>query len=416
MEMAKRLTMPQEKQILVINCGSSSIKISLFSANKTSPLARLWEGHLKGIFSSTPSLETGIEQKKTTSLAPCNSYRDAILSILEHLEADHFSLSSICGVGHRVVHGGKQFTKSTLLTDSVLKELQAISSLAPLHNPPSLEGISTAKELFSDILPQIAVFDTAFHAQFPPYVALYPIPLELAERYQIKRYGFHGISHEYLWGKYAEAHPEKKKTGKVITLHLGSGCSLAAIRGGTSVDTTMGFTPLDGLMMSTRSGGIDPAIVAFLSEKEKKSPSEIIAILNHQSGLLGISGKTGNMQLLLSFVQSDERAKLAIDMFLHNLLKAAGAFITILGSIDAFIFSGGIGENSPLIRSSFLKALSWLDIFLDEPKNEQCTCLNFREMRMITTEASAIKAFVVATDENKAIAEEVKAYSLNLLL
>jgi acetate kinase len=416
MEMAERLTMPREKQILVINCGTSSVKLSLFSANRTSPLVRLWEGHLKGIFSSTPSLETGIKKKKTTSLASCNSYRDAILSILEYLKADHFSLSSICGVGHRVVHGGKQFTKSTLVTDSVLKELQAISSLAPLHNPPSLEGIAAAKELFSNKIPQIAVFDTAFHAHFPTYVALYPIPLELAERHQIKRYGFHGISHEYLWAKYAEAHPEKKKAGKIITLHLGSGCSLAAIRGGSSVDTTMGFTPLDGLMMSTRSGGIDPAIVAFLSEKEKKSASEIIAILNHQSGLLGISGKTGNMQSLISSVESDERAKLAIDMFLHNLLKAAGAFITILGGIDAFIFSGGIGENSPLIRDRFLKALSWLDIFLDEPKNEQCTCLNFGELRMISTEASAIKAFVVATDENLAIAEKVKACSSNLFL
>ncbi|MDP1608856.1 MAG: acetate/propionate family kinase [Chlamydiales bacterium] len=414
--MAKRLTMSEEKQILVINCGTSSVKLSLFSANETSPLVRLWEGHLKGIFSSTPSLETGIEKKKTTSLASCNSYRDAILSILEYLKADHFSLSSICGVGHRVVHGGKQFTKSILLTDSVLRELQTISSLAPLHNPPSLEGIAAAKELFSDKIPQIAVFDTAFHAHFPPYVALYPIPLELAERHQIKRYGFHGISHEYVWAKYAEAHPEKKKTGKVITLHLGSGCSLAAIRGGSSVDTTMGFTPLDGLMMSTRSGGIDPAIVAFLSEKERKSPSEIVAILNHQSGLLGISGKTGNMQSLLSFIECDERAQLAIDMFLHNLLKAAGAFITILGGIDAFIFSGGIGENCPLIRSRFLKALSWLDIFLDEPKNEQCRHLNFGDMRMLSTEASAIKAFVVATDENLAIAEEVKANSSPLVL
>ncbi|MBX9744013.1 MAG: acetate/propionate family kinase, partial [Chlamydiales bacterium] len=413
---AKRLTMSEEKQFLVINCGTSSVKLSLFATNKTPPLVRLWEGHLKGIFSSTPCLETGIERKKTISLVSCNSYRDAILSLLEYLKADHFSLSSLYAVGHRVVHGGNQFTKSILLTDSVLKELQTISSLAPLHNPPSLEGIAAIKELFSDKIPQIAVFDTAFHAHFPPHVALYPIPLELAKRYQIKRYGFHGISHEYLWKKYAETHPQKKKTGKVITLHLGSGCSLAAIRGGSSVDTTMGFTPLDGLMMSTRSGGIDPAIVAFLSEKEKKSPSEIVTILNHQSGLLGISGKTGNMQSLLSCIESDERARLAIDMFLHNLLKAAGAFITILGGIDAFIFSGGIGENSPLIRSRFLKELSWLDIFLDEPKNTQCIGLNFGDIRMISTETSAIKAFVVVTDENLAIAEEVRAHSSPLFL
>jgi len=408
MEVAKGLKMPQENQILVINCGTSSIKISLFSATKNSPLSRLWEGQLKGIFSSTPILEIGIEKKKTTSVTPCKSYRDAILSMLEEIKADHFSLSSICGVGHRVVHGGKQFTESTLLTDSVIKELHAISSLAPLHNPPSLEGIAAAKELLSDEIPQIAVFDTAFHARLPLYAALYPIPLELSERYQIRRYGFHGISHEYLWKKYAEAHPEKKKDGKVITLHLGGGCSLAAIKGGRSVDTTMGFTPLDGLMMATRSGGIDPAIVAFLSEKEKKSPSEIISILNHQSGLLGISGKTGNMQALLA--ETDERAKLATDMFLHSLLKATSAFVGVLGGVDAFIFGGGIGENSPAIRGHLLKALSWLNVSLDERKNEQCTGLNLGKVRMISTEASAIQTFVVATDENLAIAEEVRTY------
>lgn len=401
--------MVQEKQILVINCGTSSVKISLFSSKASKALVRLWEGHLKGVFSSTPSLEVGIESKKIHSQGPCNSYREAIFLLVECLQADHFSLSSVYRVGHRVVHGGKQFTKSTLLTDAVLKELKTISSLAPLHNPASLEGIVAAKELFSDKLPQIAVFDTAFHAHFPPHIGLYPIPLELAEQHQIKRYGFHGISHQYLWEEYAKAYPEKKKTGKVITLHLGSGCSLAAIRGGQSVDTTMGFTPLDGLMMSTRSGGIDPAIVAFLSEKEKKSAAEIIDILNHQSGLLGISGKTGNMQLLLSMIESDERAQLALDMFLHNLLKAVGSFVAILGGIDAFIFSGGIGENSSFVRSRLLKALSWMDIFLDETKNEQCVGLNFGEIRMISTEASSVKAFVVVTDENKAIAEEVRA-------
>lgn len=408
MEVAKRLRMPQDNQILVINCGTSSVKVSLFATTKKPPLVRLWEGQVKGIFSSNAILETGVQQKKSTSIPPCSSYRDAILSVLEQLKAEGFSLSSICGVGHRVVHGGNQFTKSTLLTDSVLKELQALSSLAPLHNPPSLEGIAAAKELLSHKIPQIAVLDTAFHSHLPRYAALYPIPLELSERHQIKRYGFHGISHDYLWRNYAEAHPEKKNSGKVITLHLGSGCSLAAIKGGKCMDTTMGFTPLDGLMMATRSGAIDPAIVAFLSEKEKKSPSEIITILNRESGLLGVSGKTGNMQALLA--ETDERAKLAIDMFQHSLLKATGAFVAVLGGVDAFLFSGGIGENSPFIRGRLLKALSWMDISLDEAKNAECVGLTFSEMRMITTKDSAIKAFVVATDENLAIAEEVSRF------
>lgn len=407
MEVAKRLIMSSKKQILIINCGTSSVKVSLFNADITDSFTRLWEGHLKGIFSPTPFLETGIE-KKRIPLTSCHSYKEAIFTILEHLKKDHFCLTSICGIGHRVVHGGNLFTKSTLLTESVLKELQKISSLAPLHNPPSLEGITAIKELFSNQIPQIAVFDTAFHAHFAPYVALYPIPLELAQKHQIKRYGFHGISHEYLWSKYAEAYPEKKKTGKIITLHLGSGCSLAAIKEGISIDTTMGFTPLDGLMMSTRSGSIDPAIVAFLSEKENKSPSEIIDILNHQSGLLGISGKTGNMQSLLSNLENDEISKLAVDMFLHNLIKAAGAFIAIVGGVDALVFSGGIGENSPLIRRSFLKAFSWLNIILDHSQNEQCTNLNFGDMKIISSEKSSCQIFVVATDENKAIAQQVK--------
>ena len=408
MEVGRNLEMQPKKEFLVINCGTSSVKISLFSSvNDTTPLFRLWNGHLKGIFSSSPSLEIGTEKRKIISLSSCGSYRKAILTILDCLEKDQFSLSLICKVGHRVVHGGKEFINSILLTDFVLQKLQILSSLAPLHNPPALEGISVAKELFSDI-PQIAVFDTTFYSNFPPHVALYPIPLELAEEHQIKRYGFHGISHQYLWKRYITSYPEKKKDGKIISLHLGSGCSLTAIKASIPIDTTMGFTPLDGLMMATRSGSIDPAIVAFLAEKENKSAAEIITILNQQSGLLGVSGETGDMQALLSLAESNERAKLAIDMFLHNLIKGVGSLIAILGGVDAFLFTGGIGENSPFIRSYLLSRFSWINVLLSESKNDECFSLSFGEMRRISSEDSSVQVFVVATDENGVIAEEIR--------
>ncbi len=323
------------------------------------------------------------------------------------LDEMHVNPSSVCAVGHRVVHGGSFFTQSVRITKDVLKKLHEVSKLAPLHNPPSLEGIEIAQKLFPKKIPEIAVFDTAFHSKLKPHVALYPIPLELSERYHIKRYGFHGISHAYLWKKYAEHAPHMKKKAKVVTLHLGSGCSLAAIHAGVSIDTTMGFTPLDGLMMATRSGSIDPAIVAYLSEQLHIEASQVIHLLNNQSGLLGVSEETEDMRLLLA--SKDPKARLAIQMFIYSVLKGVSSFVGALGGVDALIFSGGIGEHASFIRKELAQKLSWLGVKLDLKKNEQSVSLNPSQVEKISARSSYPEVYVIATDENEAIASEVSS-------
>ncbi|HLB52941.1 MAG TPA: acetate/propionate family kinase [Chlamydiales bacterium] len=372
-----------DKITLSLNCGSSSIRASLFIHVPQKTPSCIWENHLKEF----------------------SSYQEAACQLLDALP----QLPQ--AIGHRVVHGGERFIQSTWLTTQVLRELEELSLLAPLHNPPSLEGIYAAKKKFPN-LPQLAVFDTAFHAHFPPFIALYPIPPDLAKRHQIRRYGFHGISHGYLWKKYTEIRPEKKEKGKVITLHLGSGASLCAIEQGISLDTTMGFTPLEGLMMATRSGSIDPAIVAYLAEKEGKSATDIVTFLNHNSGLLGVSQLSSEMEKILQVETSNPQAKLAIDMFLHCTLKGVGSLIPLLGSVDALLFSGGIGENSSILRSRLLKKLSWMGIEIDAAKNEGCTNLKPGEWREISSKGSTPEVFVIATDENQAIAEEIIAKTL----
>jgi acetate kinase len=355
--------------ILVINCGTASIKTTLFGLNERR------EQHLK----HPTSYREGIEQ--------------AIQSLGVHPK-------QLRGIGHRVVHGGLLFQEPTLITEDVVQQLQQLSKLAPLHNPPSIEGISVARQLFPEV-PQVAIFDTAFHSSMEPEASLYPLPLELAERHQIRRYGFHGISHAYVWERYAKDHGPDHRA---ISLHLGSGCSLTAIDAGRSIDTTMGFTPLEGLMMATRSGSIDPAIVAYLAEQEQQSPAQIIALLNQQSGLLGVSGQSNDMARLLT--HTGPRSKLAVDMFIHCALKQLGGLIALLQGVDALLFTGGIGENSPQIRQRLLQPLSWLGLKLDKSLNEHCTAPEHGCATRISQASSKIEVLVVPTDENSAIAQQ----------
>jgi len=311
----------------------------------------------------------------------------------------HFEIHSLQGICHRIVHGGEKYVKATVITPAVEKDLAKLSELAPLHNPPALEGIAAAQALFPQVM-QVGVFDTAFHAHLPPKAAFYPIPWELSQKYRIKRYGFHGIAHAFSWKKYVELSGNPKS--KVITVHLGSGCSLAAIEAAVSVDTTMGFTPLDGVMMATRSGELDPAIVAFLCEKEKKSPDEVIRLLNHQSGLLGIAGSS-SMQDLLK--KTDSQAKLAIEMFLFHIQKKIGAFIAVLEGVDALIFSGGIGENNPELRQKLVKTFGWYGLSISDEKNRSCKGLSPGSIESINDTNSL---YVVGSDENALIAEECR--------
>lgn len=399
--------MERKMSFLIINCGTSSIKMTLFSEKNQ----RVIEGCVKNLFSSSSILE--MNQKKVTISA--QSYGMALEMLLEHFKQAGFITGSLMGIGHRVVHGGEDYIMSTLITPKVERDLGSLSDLAPLHNPPAISGIEFCRQFFPGV-PQVAVFDTAFHANIPQKAAFYPIPWEFSEKYKIKRYGFHGIAHAFSWKKYVQNRKNSHGKDRVIIAHLGSGCSMTAIQSGQSIDTTMGFTPLDGLMMATRSGELDPSIIPFLCKKEKKSSDEIISILNHQSGLLGVSGKTANMQEILLCASNDLQSKLALEMFIYHIQKKIGAFIAVLGGVDAIIFSGGIGENSWKIRQRVAEAFSWYSISIDEAKNQSCTHLKLGEIQRIDQGSSSASLYVVGCDENSLIFEETSKVLKNSIL
>lgn len=386
--------------ILVMNCGSSSIKATIF-AQEGSSLKTIFEAHLKEPLSSNPSLEL---QAQHYPVGKYLSYAQAAEVIIQSFRDQGWDIASLKAIGHRVVHGGERYVKSVLLTPDVNKDLEEFSCLAPLHNQPALETIRYMQHLFSQT-PHIAVFDTAFHATLPPKAALYPIPWELSCLYKIKRYGFHGLAHAFSWKCYEKAFHHVQH--RVITVHLGHGCSLAAICAGICLDTSMGFTPLDGIMMSTRSGELDPAIVAFLVEKEKKSAQDILDILNHQSGLLGVSGAIQDMQIIVQQAKENPRSKLALEMFIYQIQKKIGSYLAVLGGVDALLFSGGIGENSPEVRQGIAQAFSWYGIQVCEKKNQQCRALKPGNLELISLPESIPAVYVVASHENLLIAEEV---------
>lgn len=382
---------------LVINCGTSSMKMTLFSQSGR-PLI---EGSLREIFSSAPTLEINGER---SGAAPLPSYTAALETLVQTFERVGLDRKAVRGIGHRVVHGGRRYVQSTLITQEVERGLAKLSELAPLHNPPALHCISKAKELFPD-RSQVAVFDTAFHASLPPHAASYPIPYELAQKHGIKRYGFHGIAHHFSWQSYLARFA--KPQAKVVTLHLGSGASLAAIDSGVSLDTTMGFTPLDGLMMATRSGELDPAIVSYLSVKEGKTAEEIVSLLNEESGLLGVSKKSADMRELEQLAPTDGQAQLAIDMFVYRVIKHLGGYIALLGGLDALIFSGGIGERSFSIRSHIVRAFGWMGLKIDEEKNHLLKVPDPGSLTQIHHPGSIAQVVVVGSDENRYIQSEL---------
>lgn len=347
--------------ILVVNCGSSSIKYNLFDTDEKEPVV-LSKGVVERIGETSSLLihevpGRGGLKKKIICLnhhKAMEKIRDVLTDPKEGLLSN---IKDVMGVGHRVVHGGEEFNQSTLINKSVLKSIEKFSALAPLHNPPSLEGIKSCMKIFKDV-PQIAVFDTAFHQSMPQSAFVYGIPYDLYKKYGIRRYGFHGTSHRYVSEKAAEILGRPVDKLNLITVHLGNGCSIAAVSKGKSVDTSMGFTPLEGLVMGTRSGDIDPAIVTFLIERKGLNAGQVDGLLNKQSGLLGISGVSNDMRDLLKAVESgNEKAKLAYDVFVYRIKKYIGSYSAVLGKVDAIIFTAGIGENVPEIRKSIEKQL-----------------------------------------------------------
>jgi len=319
-------------KVLVINCGSSSAKYELFNMRDC----------------------RAITEGKIERIVKYSDYARAIREIKDKLfkPGRHAikSLSEIAGIGHRVVHGGEEFKDSTLITGKVIKSIDKFSELAPLHNPPSLAGIKACLKIFPGI-PQVAVFDTAFHQSMPRYSYIYGIPYEFYKKFGIRRYGFHGTSHRYVAYKAAEILGKRLVHLKVVTVHLGNGCSMAAVLRGRSVDTSMGFTPLEGLLMGTRSGDIDPAIIIYLMEKMKLSTKEMNDLLNKKSGLLGVSGISNDMRDLLRYVKKgNSRARLALNIFVYRIKKYIGAYASAMGGLDAVVFTAGIGERMKSIK------------------------------------------------------------------
>lgn len=337
--------------ILVINCGSSSAKYQLFDIVKEKTLAR---GMVERIGSAGSNLRFQLDGKIFNRKVKCKNHYAAIRIIVDALtDKKHGVIGSteeIDGIGHRVVHGGEEFKESTLITKAVTSSIEKYSELAPLHNPPSLAGIYACRKILKGI-PQVAVFDTSFHQTMPPTAFLYGLPLRYYKNYGVRKYGFHGTSHRFVTERSQKILKRSLKNLKLITCHLGNGCSMAAVDRGRSVDTTMGFTPLEGLLMGTRSGDLDPAVVFYLMKKESLTPTRISDVLNKESGLLGISGVSNDMRdIIKSSKGKGEKAKrsgLALEIYIYRIKKYIGAYMAAMGGLDAVIFTAGVGENNP---------------------------------------------------------------------
>jgi acetate kinase len=402
-------------KILVLNCGSSTVKFQLIATdlacitqNNDERLARGVIERIGGEALIATEVAGRKSQRTTARLRDIRAAVDYLLRWLCSAEANISGLSNVAdiqAVGHRVAHGGERFTQSVRIDDDVLRSIEDCIDLAPLHNPGNIKGIQAVRELLGNGLPQVAVFDTAFHQTLPEHVFLYAIPYPLYRRYRIRRYGFHGTSHRYVAYRYRQIRGLSREQVNIITLHLGNGCSAAAIRGGKSIDTSMGLTPLEGLVMGTRSGDLDPAILHYLCEKEGASVHEIETLLNKSSGLLGLSGLTNDMRDLLAEARenNDRRARLAIEIFCYRIRKYIGAYLAAMNGADAIVFTGGIGENAAEIRTRVCEGLQWMGLEMDDKLNAEC--VNGQE-GIISTADSRLTAYVIPTDEELLIARD----------
>jgi acetate kinase len=395
-------------QVLVINSGSSSIKYRLLDVVEdgggTSRPALL-EGAIKGIGGVATFEVKGEDARRSKTTLEIRNHAQALRVLFDRLAG---SLGKIEAVGHRVVHGGDQYVEPTLITEQVEAGIDSLSELAPLHNPSCLAGIRGAKEVLGRSIPMVAVFDTAFHQTMPDVAKRYALPAELADRYRIRRYGFHGIAHASLANGYAKCVGKPLTEVRLITLQLGNGCSVTAVAKGRSVETSMGFTPLEGLVMGTRSGDLDASIVSYLSEREKVEAAEVDRWLNERSGLLGVSGRSNDMRELLRVAEQehDKRAQFAIDLFCYRVRKYLGAYLAVLDGADAIVFGGGIGENAPEIRERICQNMEWCGLSINRDRNRAAVGLSPGRAEKISTEDSRLAAYVVAADEETWIARE----------
>ncbi len=396
-------------KILVLNAGSSSQKSCLYHLSDNNlpehPPQAVWKSDIDWTIEAGKAVLTvkanGIKQEITLD---SDDHRQGIAKMLDTLVAGNTkvidALSAINAVGHRIVHGGTDYAEATLITPQVKDTIAQLIPLAPTHNPAHLEGIEAIEQVLGKVL-QVAVFDTAFHRQMPLEAAAYPIPYEWLEK-GIRRYGFHGTSHKYVAHRTAQLLGKPLASLKLITCHLGNGCSLAAIKDGISIDTTMGFTPLEGLMMGTRSGSLDPAILIYLMREHQFTTEQLNEMLNKEAGLKGVSGISADMRSILQAVDTgNARAKLAFEMYIHRLRSHIGAMLATLGGLDALIFTAGVGENAAIVREKACEAFEFLGLKLDKAKNE-----SYPVDINIATLDSTVQILVIHTEEDLAIAQE----------
>ena len=388
---------------LVINCGSSSLKYQLIDMNTEEALV---QGLVERIGISDSILTQKVPGKeKYIVKEDMKNHKEAIEHVLKALVDNENgvikSMDEINAVGHRVVHGGEKYSDSVIIDEDVIQSIKDCISLAPLHNPPNIIGIEACKELMPNI-PMVAVFDTAFHQTMPKEAYICPLPYELYENYGIRKYGFHGTSHKYVSQKVSEVLGKDIKELKIITCHLGNGCSLAAVKNGKSIDTSMGFTPLAGVMMGTRSGSIDPSVISFLIEQEGYTINKVDEILNKKSGILGLSGVSSDFRDVLEEAEKgNERAKLALDIFHYKVRAQIAAYAGIMGGVDVIVFTAGIGENSSVTRRETLRCLEFLGFEIDDSKNAVRG-----KIQEISTSDSKIKVYEIPTNEELMIARD----------
>ncbi|HEY0931644.1 MAG TPA: acetate kinase [Gemmatimonas sp.] len=400
--------------ILVLNAGSATLKFQVVATDAQRIAddqdVKLIRGQIERIGGEsviTLRLPDGSSRKRTAPLRDLRAAVDWLVGFITSAESGTglTTRGDIHAVGHRVVHGGEQFRNSVRVDDAVMHGIEETIELAPLHNPHNLRGIEAARAALGDGVPQVAVFDTAFHQTLPEHAYLYAIPYPLYRRHKVRRYGFHGTSHRSIAYRFRKLTGRARADVRIVTLHLGNGCSACAIKGGESIDTSMGFTPLEGLVMGTRAGDIDAALLDYIGAKEGMSPPQVEAMLNSQSGLLGISGLTNDMRDLLAEANElrDRRARLAIEMFCYRARKYVGSYLAAMGGADAVVFAGGVGENAPEVRALICEGLQWAGLHIDGSANQ--ALVGGREGRF-SAEGSALEAWVVPTDEELLIARD----------
>src|SRR6266481_5215768 len=390
-----------EMKILVCNAGSSSLKFSLFEADEELLLA---EGGVDWSRKPTRLVFRRTGEEELREELKLEKHADAIVRILDDLQADPSaaldSLEDLRAVGHRVVHGGERYTSAVRITPEVKQAIEELAELAPLHNPPALDGITAVEQVLPDV-PQVAAFDTAFHSTLSEAARTYPVPQKWTREWRMRRYGFHGLSHSYCAGRAAEM--IGRRDSRLIIAHLGNGASVSAVRDGVCVDTSMSFTPLEGLMMGTRSGTVDPGLLVYLLRHKRLDVDELDHALNYESGLLGVSGVSSDMREVLSELAGNPNARLAVEVYVHRIRQTVGAMAATLGGVDALVFTAGVGEHATEIRKRVCENLNYLGLELDRTANETC-----KPDADIATPASTARILVIATREDLTIMRETR--------